>query len=236
MLPVVFIIMFIIFIVEIKHNNRIFVPIYTGIILMVLIAPWTYRNWVVFHKFIPVAGGGGLAYFNGNVHWDFIEDKPQQKGETYIDASLRILGIEGNENTATQWKGFKNIEYDDLANKKMAEDIKKHPGVFVKKFILNAIEYYFPMYTYPFLSVKTKSIEQIALTIFHSCLWITAVFGIYYYRRAGLLLLILIISYAVWYFPFATHIGHSLYTLGTIPFLSILAAAGIKHLLRFFFV
>ena len=33
--------------------------------------------------------------------------------------------------------------------------------------------------------------------------------------------------YACWYFPFATFIGHSLYTLGTIPFLSILAARGL---------
>jgi len=161
-----------------------------------------------------------------------LPDQPQKKGEPYIDASLRILAIDGNEATATHWKGFKDIHNEEIANAKMAEDIKSRPALFIKKTILNAVEYYFPALTNYFLAVKTKSVEQMALTVFHSGLWICAAFGIYYYRRAGLLLLAAIILYAVWYFPFATFIGHSLYTLGTIPFLSILAAAGFIRLLR----
>ncbi len=233
MLPVVFVVMLIIFAAGIKRSKRILTPIYAGLIVVCLIAPWTYRNWVVFHKFIPVAGGGGLAYFNGNVHWNFIEDRPQQKGETYIDAGLRIMGIDGNEATVAHWKGFKDIKNEEIANAKMAEDIKTRPILFIKKTILNAIEYYFPMLTYSFLSLKVMSIEQIALTIFHTILWTCAAFGLYYYRRSGLLLLAMIICYAIWYLPFATFIGHSLYTLGTIPFLSILAAAGVTRLARF---
>jgi predicted DCC family thiol-disulfide oxidoreductase YuxK len=233
MLPVVFVVMLIIFAAVIKRNKRMRMPVYAGLIAMCLIAPWTYRNWVVFHKFIPVGGGGGLAYFNGNVHWNFIEDQPQKKGETYIDASLRILGIEGTEQTAAHWKGFKDIKNEEIANAKMAEDIKIRPVLFIKKTILNAVEYYFPTITYSFLAIKVKSTEQIALTVFHLVLWICAAFGLYFYRRAGLLLLAMIICYAVWYFPFATgFIGHSLYTLGTIPFLSILAAAGVARFAR----
>ncbi|MCE5340999.1 MAG: glycosyltransferase family 39 protein [Planctomycetaceae bacterium] len=232
MLPVVFVVMLIIFAAGIKRNKRIMTAVYAGLIAICLIVPWTYRNWIAFHKFIPVAGGGGLAYFNGNVHWDFIEDQPQQKGETYIDASLRLMGIDGNEATLTHWKGFKDIKNEEIANAKMAEDIKTRPVLFLKKNILNAIEYYFPMLTYPFLSIKVKSTEQTALTVFHLGLWICAVFGFYFYRRTGLLLLAMIICYAVWYFPFATFIGHSLYTLGTIPFLSILAAAGVARFAR----
>jgi hypothetical protein len=234
MLPVIFIFIFINFVLSLMRKKRVLIPVLAAIIAICLIAPWTYRNWIVFHKFIPVAGGGGLAYFNGNVHWNFMEEKPQQKNETYIDASLRIIGIPGGEQTVTQWKGFKNIENEETANAKMAEDIKTQPMLFIKKTVLNAIEYYFPMFTYPFLSVKIKSVEQIALTVFHSCLWLCAAFGFYFYRRVGLLLLVIIICYAVWYFPFATFIGHSLYTLGTIPFLSILAAAGISNILRLF--
>lgn len=30
------------------------------------IAPWTYRNWVVFHAFVPVGTAGGLALYQGN--------------------------------------------------------------------------------------------------------------------------------------------------------------------------
>lgn len=232
MLPVVFVVMLIIFIAGVKRKQRIMMPICAGLLAICLISPWTYRNWVVFHKFIPVAGGGGLAYFNGNVHWNFIEQKPQQKGETYIDAGLRIMGIDGTEASLTHWKGFKDIKNEEIANAKMSEDIKARPILFIKKTLLNAVEYYFPALTHSFLAVKTKSAEQIAITVFHLVLWILAVFGIYYSRRTGLLLLAAIMFYAVWYFPFATFIGHSLYTLGTIPFLSIIAAAGISRFLR----
>jgi len=228
MLPVAAFFIGIIFLVSLfKNKDRIVTAIISGLIVICLVAPWTYRNWLAFGKFIPVSGGGGLAYFNGNVHWNFMENQPQKKGETYIDASLRVLAIDGNEATATHWKGFKDIADEEIANAKMVEDIKNKPALFIKKTTSNAVEYYFPSLTYPFLAVKVKSVEQIPLTVFHLGLWICAAFGICYYRRSGLLLLAAIIFYAVWYFPFATFIGHSLYTLGTIPFLCILSAAGI---------
>lgn len=230
MLPVIIFFISIMFIVSVLRKKRILTPITGLVIALCLITPWTYRNWITFHRFIPVASGGGLAYFNGNVHWNLIENQPQKKGETYIDASLRVLGIEGNEKNITQWKGFENLQNDEIANAKMTENIKKRPVQFIEKTILNAIEYYFPVFTYHFLALKTISAEQIVLTIFHLFLWIMAIIGIYYYRINGLMLILIIAIYAVWYFPFATFIGHSLYTLGTIPYLSILAAAGFKNL------
>jgi peptidoglycan/LPS O-acetylase OafA/YrhL len=33
---------------------------------LVVVAPWTYRNWRVFHAFVPVSTAGGLALFQGN--------------------------------------------------------------------------------------------------------------------------------------------------------------------------
>jgi hypothetical protein len=228
MLPVIFIFMFILFVTALFSNRRYLLSVLLAVIIAVcLIAPWTYRNRVVFGRFIPVSGGGGLAYFNGNVHWDFIEPQLQKQGGSYIDASLVVLGIEGTEQTKTHWKGFKDIKNEELANEKMAEDIKNHPGLFIKKVILNAIEYYFPAMTKHFLAVKVITAEQLALTVFHLILWILAILGIFCCWRKGFLLLTAIFFYAIWYFPFATFIGHSLYTLGTIPFLCVIAAVGI---------
>lgn len=233
MLPAVFIFILILFIAALcKDTRRLLTVLIAVIVAVCLIAPWTYRNQIVFHKFIPVSGGGGLAYFNGNVHWDFIEQQPQKRGESYIDASLRVLGIEGTEQTKTHWKGFKDIGLEELANKKMAEHIKNHPALFAKKVILNAIEYYFPAFTKPFLAVKAVTAEQQLLSVFHIVLWVLAMLGFFCCRRAGLLLLAGIIFYSVWYFPFATFIGHSLYTLGTNPFLDIMSAAGVVFLFR----
>ena len=233
MLPIVFIFIFILFITALFRNRRHLLPALIAVIVAVcLIAPWTYRNWVVFGRFIPISGGGGLAYFNGNVHWDFIEPQPQKHDESYIDASLRVIGIIGTEANDIQYKGFKDIKYEDLANIKMAEDIKNHPGLFMEKVILNAIEYYFPALTKHFLAVKVISTEQMALTFFYLILWVLALIGVFCCWRKGLLLLTGIFFYAIWYFPFATFIVHSLYTIGTIPFLCVIAAAGIMSLFK----
>jgi hypothetical protein len=228
MLPLVCLFLLALFVAAVVRNKkRIITSLVAGVVAICLIAPWTYRNYVVFHRFIPIAGGSGLAYFNGNIHWAGIEPEPRRPAESYIDASLRVLGMEGTEQTRTHWKGFKDVRDEDLADEKMAEHIKNHPALFAKKIVLNAIEYYFPVLTRPFLVIKRVAAEQYVLTVFHMVLWITAIVGLCCRRDKGLLLLIGIIFYSVWYFPFATFIGHSLYTLGTIPFLCILSAVGI---------
>jgi hypothetical protein len=36
------------------------------IVALLTVAPWTYRNWLVFQSFVPVATAGGLNLFQGN--------------------------------------------------------------------------------------------------------------------------------------------------------------------------
>ncbi|MFZ2658259.1 MAG: glycosyltransferase family 39 protein [Victivallales bacterium] len=237
MLPAVILLLGILFaIAMIKNKNRIFTPVIAGLVMICLIAPWTYRNWAVVHRLIPVSGGGGLAYFNGNVLWVGIDPEPQKLGESYIDASLRVLGIDGTEQTRTHWSGFKDITLEDYANRKMIEHMISHPALLMKKVILNAAEYYLPAFTNQFHAIKSvsKSVmaEQWCLSIFHLFLWIMAAIGIFCCPRKGLFLLTGIIVYSIWYFPFATIIGHSLYTFGTIPFLCIISAVGIQSVLN----
>jgi 4-amino-4-deoxy-L-arabinose transferase-like glycosyltransferase len=43
---------------------------------LVVVAPWTYRNWVVFKAFVPVSTAGGQNMFQGNA--------PIERDETYI--------------------------------------------------------------------------------------------------------------------------------------------------------
>jgi 4-amino-4-deoxy-L-arabinose transferase-like glycosyltransferase len=235
MLAVNIVLLFVLFTAGIiRHNYQaIKTSIIAAAVMVTLVAPWTYRNWVEFHRFIPVAGGSGLAYFNGNVHWGGIMQEPQRKGEGYITASLRVAGIEGTEAAHTHWKGLKDIELEDRINKKMIEDVCTHPGAFMKKVLLNSIEYYFPMLMYPYLAVKHFNVQKLVITIFHLGLWILALMGIWRDKKEERLwlpvglMLAAIALYAIWFFPFATFIGHSLYTFGTIPFLSILAAKGL---------
>jgi len=234
MLPAAFILLFVAFILGlIRRNKRLLATVVmSGCVMVALIAPWTYRNWVVFGRFLPVAGNYGFAYACSLAHWNISGEHAQRPNESYHASGLRFMGIEGDESRYVQYYGLKDPNLDAKFNEKAKEHIRAHPGMFLKKFILNSIEYYFPSLTYPFLAVKHFSMENLALTVYHLILWGLAVIGFYRIRRQkpeflhAILVLVVIFLYAVWYWPFITFIGHSLYTFGTMPFLSILAANG----------
>jgi len=236
MIAVVMVLLIIILVTGMIRKNRdaVLAPIITGVIIILLVSPWTYRNWLVFGRFVPVTGNAGVAYADGLVHWNICGENARRKGESYDAAALRFAGIDGDESEYIQYWGLKDPKIDAVFNARMKEHIRNHPGVFVKKLVLNSIEYYFPTFTYPFLAIKVFSMGKLAITVFNLLLWILVFVGIY--RGRGKLnwrtwtLLGLIVLYGVWYFPFVTFIGHSLYTFGTMPFLSILAAHGLESL------
>jgi len=238
MLAVVGTIFVVLFIIAVLKRNRVYIfsVIVSMLVMIMFVCPWTYRNYVVSGRFLPISSGAGLAYFNGNVHYNFIEEHPQQPKESFIAASLRVLEIDAEVSSCIHFMGFKSINHDRISNKKMLTHIKKTPDKFVAKVFLNAIEYYFPFATYPFLAVKTVTIESIIITIYHLFLWGLVLLSLLVRRsnvsrKVLVLVFLIILSYAVWYFPFATFIGHSLYSFGTIPFLTILAATGISGLI-----
>ena len=54
------------------HRRRLAaVAVLAGIVAVLAVSPWSYRNWKVCHRFVPVATGAGLQYFYGNVLWGF---------------------------------------------------------------------------------------------------------------------------------------------------------------------
>jgi len=235
MLPAAVALLFLAFVIGIVRRNykASMGSAVSGLIMLLLIAPWTYRNWKVFGHFVPVASNYGFAYFHGLVHWNICGDHAQRPNESIESAALRYIGFNGDESKVLQFWGLKDPTLDAQFNAKMEEHILSKPSIFAKKLLLNSVEYYFPSFVYPFLAVKSFKLEKLGITVFHLFLWGLAIVGIY---RAGgqdksraytWLLLGAIGLYAVWYLPIVTLIGHSLYTFGTIPFLSVLAARGL---------
>ena len=215
--------------------------LYAGLIGVLVISPWTYRNWVVFNRFIPVVGGGGLMYFHGNNHWSPTRVPSSEKLEISKKDTRRDVIKDINEDQKN-WHGLKDTKLDKNLTQKMIEDILAHPGIFAQKITLNALEYYFPAITHPFLAYGSNlKKEKLALTIYHFLLWTLAVWGFLgvrkkkNYQNSAILLFVAIVLYAVWYFPFLAFIGHSLYTFGTMSILSILTAIGIVHLFNAIF-
>jgi len=88
----------------------------------------------------------------------------------------------------------------------------------------------FAIITYAFTAVKIFGVENLALSVFHLTLWGLALVGTLWGRQQNeswlptRLTLCSVVLYGIWFLPFVGFIGHSPYTFGTIPFLSILAA------------
>src|SRR4051812_40132510 len=56
--------------------------IFVGLAMIAVIAPWTYRNYLIFHELVPVSTNGGLTLLTGNnpsANGDFTPDDPLVK-------------------------------------------------------------------------------------------------------------------------------------------------------------
>ena len=201
-----------------------------AVISVIIIAPWTYRNWVAFERLIPVVGGGGAMYAYQYRYWtkDRIwADDAAAAGPTATPSS----------STPLVWKyhGLTSEPQDAEVNARALDSIRTRPDVFAKGLVLNAIAYYFPSVAEVFRrgDRNFEDREKLALTTFHFTMWLFAGVGLLHVRKrrdlrvAFLLLLLCLLLYAVWYFPFLTSASHTMYTFATMPILAILAAVGL---------
>ena len=211
--------------------------IFAGLVGIAVISPWTYRNWVVFNRFIPIVGGGGLMYFHGNNRWSKTNPNlATAHGEKARNKTRKNVVREIDKNQFN-WHGLKDSKLDNSLARRMIRDIIAHPEAFASKIALNAVDYYFPAISYPFLAYKKKlRKEDLVLTGFHLLLWTLAFLGLLvvrkrkHYFNVVILLFVAVTFYAIWYLPFIASIGHSLYTFGTMPILSILVANGVASM------
>ncbi|MGN6385844.1 MAG: hypothetical protein ACTHMT_06350 [Verrucomicrobiota bacterium] len=212
-----------------------------GLLLVMGIVPWTWRNYQVTGLFLPVVGNSGLAYFAGNAHWGITQPAcgPEEDRNA---AELRHMGFDPSRvKELIRYYGFTDAEHERIANDRAREHMREHPVDFLKKFGLNAAEYYAPVVYYIFpprasaayrmpLIQKVKQpgvLGCLGLSLFTSVLALLGVAGLcVIWKReplAAVLLLVAWVAFAVPYFPFLTFFaGRSTYTFGTFPVLSIL--------------
>ena len=212
--------------------------------IVLAIAPWTWRNYKVTGLFIPIAGNSGYAYFCGNSRWG-ITLPATHAAEPPHGGELRHAGLPGNN--PKEWLhyyGFRDPKVEKLVNDRFKQHLKAHPREFVKKLFLNAIEYYWPLVYYLFPPPETYAAEapfleairheanpdSVPLTTFNLVFVAVSFCGLVYLlkrkemRAHALLLMCAWAVYALPYFVFLTFVSHGIYTFGTIPVLSYLTA------------
>lgn len=210
------------------------VPLVTSVLVMLLlISPWTLRNWEVNKRLVPVSGGAGFGYFMGKAHWDYsTKDLPT--------TALKYAGLFSKENLAKiQYLGIIDPELEGRVTKRIAQDIKRHPAGLLRKAGLNLIEFYFPivhnlgaMNLSQQWAQKDAAVKTIT-SLYFLALWVLAIIGLWRClaarrrERPAVFYLLVIIINLVWYLPFLAFIIYSQYAFSTLPFLATLAALGL---------
>ncbi len=226
-----------------RSRRLALVPVVAACTAAVLVAPWTYRNWTVAHRFIPVATNAGFAYFWGNAHWELGGGPVEEQNQ-----ALRLAGIARPAAEVVHFSGIKERHLDELLDRKMVEDIKARPAAFVRKCFLNASEFYFPIVydlIKPESEIKPKHarffrIERLVQSLWHFAMWGLALLGLWRCRTARgsflamLLLLGGLLALVLPFFPFLTRCAHCRYAQVALPLLGILTANGLVELLPHF--
>lgn len=256
MLPMVFTVFVLFFIAGWIKKQKAWLKV-TSLALVVLflvVGPWTYRNWQVTDRFMPVAGNVGIAYFLGNAHWELGEpdptlDLPKNEAVLFHEKTRVLLfaGIDQPPSEILQFFGMRDPDLDAQLTQKAIRHVLQNPSLFVKKIFLNGLEFYFPLFhclAPP--DPKPMSKHSLRTRVFKDCrkdtflesfyfllLWVFAAIGtvntfIKNNKTTHFIVLLgIIFLIAFPYFPFVTYIGHSYYTFSTLPFLSILSTSGI---------
>lgn len=106
------------------HFRRAF---YSGLLFCAMIAPWIMRNYVVFHKFIPIRGNFGVELRIGN--------GPEADGQLkpYLHPTQDPLEFE-------RYRTMGEVAYVKMRGQQAMEWIKENPGRFAK---ISLIRFYY---------------------------------------------------------------------------------------------
>ncbi|MCH7624152.1 MAG: glycosyltransferase family 39 protein, partial [Nitrospinae bacterium] len=155
MLPIVFTVFVFFFIAGWFKKKRAWLKMTSMalVVLLLVVAPWTFRNWLVTDRFIPVTGNVGIAYFLGNAHWELGEpdptlDLPKDESALFHKKTRALLfaGIDRPYTEVLQFFGMRDPDLDAEVTQKAIHHVLENPGWFVKKIFLNGLEFYFPVF------------------------------------------------------------------------------------------
>ena len=203
---------------EKKKNLMRFMAIF--VIMMVVVSPWTIRNYNVHHEFVLVSSNSGVNLWAGN--------NPDATGKPYFD--IPYVNITDH------------VERNKICSKKAFEFIRENPSNFL---ILGAKKFaYFWGFMLPFFTCylygffihpipKWLFMVSAPLTVLPYAIVLPfAIFGIIFYQKwdkKASLLLLLIFYYVLLH---SVVIASTRYHLPLVPFLIIFAAYGACSLNR----
>ena len=131
----------------------------SGLLFIACIAPWIWRNWLVFHKFIPIRGNFGVELYLGNT-----------PGALGMGWGLSV----DTQNELQSYRAMGEARYVHEHGRMAAANIRSNPAEFIERSIKRM---YFFWASTPHPLGRSAFLEY--LREFHYCFWsITGLLGL----------------------------------------------------------
>ncbi len=186
-----------------------------GIVCMVLVLPWTIRNYMVFHTFVPLKSSMGRNLLEGS--------HPQGTGVIHHFGIPEVLSLE----ELKIFRSSNELQKDKMLFHKAVEFIQDDPKYFLHSTLRRIFYFWAPLNPY-----RTTPHDTLRLVTYGPVL-ILAIFGILLMRQKWLettLVLALFFSYPLPYY--ITHVSINRYKFIVEPFLVLLASYAVLTLIR----
>jgi 4-amino-4-deoxy-L-arabinose transferase-like glycosyltransferase len=193
-----------------------------GLTTAVLIAPWTYRNYEVSHRFVLLTPGTPDAFLRGYIFTRMEFATLQKPPFTYAEQESNALFRRIATEAGTTWE-LDEVADDDNNGRVMKRMIVEHPLDTVRKVVVGMFTFWYEM-----TSLK-NSLVPASLALVS---WILAFIGLKRARSEGRPWWVLLLPIVVLNVFVAILVPLGRYSVPILPCLSILAAFGVDTLLE----
>lgn len=228
--------------------SKVFPFMAAGGMAAVIVLPWTWRNYEVSGRFVPVVEGAGQSYFLGNAVAGMapldpaITPIPHRFTYTDIGAALEMAGLDKSLAAGFKYGGFPGVDTERKLDEAMARDMHRNPLHLIPKAIFNTVQMFFPIVHFvwraPVYQVPTPVSLRVLydgfITLCNVVCWIGAGWGwgglsSLAQRRGYLLLLGGIMAYVMVYMPLSSASIHAGYAFPAYVLLMPLTALGVER-------
>jgi 4-amino-4-deoxy-L-arabinose transferase-like glycosyltransferase len=186
---------------------------------LLLVAPWTIRNYALVKQIVPVHTGTGFNMKMGNVFAQNITKSPLSYSQIWSDNIYRIKDLTRDISGS---RAERDLKSDKIYLNSALEDIHKEPSLIIKKFFVSGLMFWY---------IGESPSKTIILSIIKIPLLIVAFFGICKAIRLreqrSLPIIAIIIIYWISHLPFAPP---GRLSAPIMPMMSVFAMIILQHL------
>lgn len=194
-----------------KSGKKVIGGMIICLMMVMTIAPWTVRNYIVFGRFLPVAiGAGGNLWLGSYIPWD---------------ADYRYQDLTDKKKIE---KGLSALDADDKLKEEAIKNIKEHPFVYMRLCFKKIWRFWFLIPGRKEL-LKNKMLLRVTIHLIYLTVLFFFILGVWFLRKQKDVS-VLPILFMILYFTLIHSLLFAIprYRIPITPLVIVFAAAGVQ--------